>query len=74
MCETEMCFDREFGERKEIGENPDMNKMLKLPQAETAGEICNILMNEYGRKPIYVREINILPSKIILNTEPKNTK
>ena len=52
-----MCFDREFGEREELGENPDMNKMLKLPQAEIAGKICNILMNEYGRKPIYVRKL-----------------
>ena len=66
MSETEMCFDREFGEREQPGENPDMNKMLKLPTTESAGEICNILMNEYGRKPIYVREINILPSKLEL--------
>ena len=59
MSELEVCQDRDLFPESEVVENPQLDKMLKIQDPTKSHSISNILINDYGRKIVYVSQIHI---------------
>ena len=59
MSELEVCQDRDLFSESEVVENPQLDKMLKIQNPTKSQSISNILINDYGRKFVYVSQIHI---------------
>lgn len=65
MSENEVCHDREGPEFVE--ENPPIQKMLKVDDSQKCEAIQNLVLNEYGRKFIYVSPETCNPLLYVYN-------
>ena len=64
MSELEVSQDRDLFPASEVVENPQLDKMLKIQDSTKSQSINNILINDYGRKFVYVSQIHIKQYKI----------
>ena len=59
MSELEVCQNRDLFPESDVVESPQLDKMLKIQDPTKSQSISNILINDYGRKFVYVSQIHM---------------